>query len=170
MLDYVGGDNRKGRQGYRQFIREGIKQESGSPLELGKGTGIVGESDFIQWIKEKVLSEGASKREQPTLRELGKEYEPEELIEHFAHLISKDREDICKRGKNSPERAMLMELLYRFCQITQTEIGKLVGGIDYSAVSQARKRLRTRLGREAKLKKRFDKLSAQMIQLSRIKI
>jgi len=30
---------------------------------------------------------------------------------------------------------MLMELLYRFCKISQPEIGRLVGGIDYSAVS-----------------------------------
>ncbi|MCL0047167.1 hypothetical protein M1M98_02730, partial [Thermodesulfovibrionales bacterium] len=64
----------------------------------------------------------------------------------------------------------LMELLYRFCQIAQPEIGRLVGGIDYSAVSQARKRLRIGLERELKLKKRFDKLSSQLLQLSRGKI
>ena len=58
------------------------------------------------------------------------------------------------------ERAMLMELLYRFCQITQPEIGRLAGGIDYSAVSQARNRLQIRLERESELKKRFDKLSS----------
>ena len=50
-----------------------------------------------------------------------------------------------------------MEWLYRFCQITQPEIGRLVGGLDYSGVSQARKRLQVRLHREPKLKKRFDK-------------
>ena len=94
------------------------------------------------------------------MRELGKVCEPEELIEHFAHLIGKGREDICKRGKRSIERAMLMELLYRFCQITQPEIGRLVGGIDYSAVSQARKRLRVRLESEAKLKRRFDSFTS----------
>jgi len=63
-----------------------------------------------------------------------------------------------------------MELLYRFCQITQPEIGRLVGGIDYSAVSQARQRLQTMLKREAKLRKRFDELSNQVLQLSKGKI
>ncbi|MCL0042408.1 hypothetical protein M1N07_01875, partial [Thermodesulfovibrionales bacterium] len=76
----------------------------------------------------------------------------------------------CRRGKKSIERAMLMELLYRFCRITQPEIGQLVGGIDYSAVSQARKRLQIRLERELELKKRFNKLSSQLLQLSRGKI
>ncbi len=40
-----------------------------------------------------------------------------------------------------------MELLYRFSQITQPEIGRLADGIDYSAVSQARKRLQVRMER-----------------------
>ena len=56
------------------------------------------------------------------------------------HLYQGRYMDICQRGKRSLERTMLMELLYRFCQISQPEIGMLVGGIDYSAVSQARKR------------------------------
>jgi hypothetical protein len=31
---------------------------------------------------------------------------------------------------------MLMEFLYRFCRIAQPEIGRLGGGIDYSARQQ----------------------------------
>ena len=170
VFDYMGGDNRKGRQRYRRFIQWGIKQGTKNPLELGKGNGIIGEADFVKWIKEKFLSKDTSKREQPALRELRKEFKPEELIDHFTDLIGKRKEDICQRGKQSLERSMLMEFLYRFCHITQPEIGRLVGGIDYSAVSQARKRLRVRLEEEPKLKKRFYKLSDQLHQLSRGKI
>ena len=118
----------------------------------------------------KFLSKEASKREQPALRELRKEHKPEELIEHFAHLVGKGRDDICRRGRKSLERALLMELLYRSCDISQPKIGRLVGGIDYSAVSQARKRLQIRLAQESRLKKRFDKLINQLIHLSRGKI
>jgi len=55
------------------------------------------------------------------------------LIDLFVHLIGKGREDICKLGKRSIERSMLMESLYCFSKVTQPEIGRLVGGIDYSA-------------------------------------
>jgi len=151
-------------------MKRGIEQEIENPLKLGKGNGIVGEADFIQCIKEKFLGKEAWKREQPALRELRKEFKAEELIDHFVHLVKKDQRDICQRGKRSSESMMLMELLYRLCQISQPEIGILVGGIDYSAVSQARKRLQLRLKREPKLKKRFDKLSEQLLQVSRGKI
>lgn len=170
VLDYMGGDNRKGRHGYRRFIQCGIEQGTESPLGLGKGNGIVGGADFVKWIKEKILGNEGSRREQPALRELRKDFKPEELIEHFAGLVGKGKEDICQRGKKILERSMLMEFLYRFCQITQPEIGRLVGGLDYSAVSQARKRLQVRLELEPKLKKRFNKLSDQLLQLSRRKI
>ena len=43
-------------------------------------------------------------------------------------------------------------------------------GIDYSAVSQARKRFRLRLEKEPKLKRRFKKISDQLHQVSRRKI
>ncbi len=170
VLKYIGGDNRSGRQEYRKFIELGIDQKTEKPLESGKGLGIVGEADFVQSIKEKFLSMEASEREQPALRELRKIFEPDELINNFAYLISKSRGDVCQRGKRSVERSMLMELLYRFCRITQPEIGRLLGGIDYSSVSQARKRLRIKLENDSQLKKNFDKLIDQLIQMSRGKI
>ena len=72
-------------------------------------------------------------------------------------------------SKKTVERSMLMELLYRFCLVTQPEIGRLVGGIDYSAVSQARRRLRIRMEKDTHLKGRFDKILEQLNELSRVK-
>lgn len=164
ILDYMGGDNRKGREKYRRFIELGIKQEIENPLELGKGHGIVGGPDFIQYIKEKFLTKKPAKRKQPALK---KKVKPQKFINHFSHLTGKTKKDICLRGKRFLERAMLMELLYRFCHISQPEIGRLLGGIHYSAVSQARKRLQIRLTQEPKVKKRFDELTDQLLPLSK---
>lgn len=170
VLNYMGGDNRKGRQEYRKFVEQGINQNIENPLESGKGIGIVGEADFVQSIKEKFMSIAVSEREQPALRELRVLLKPDELIDNFVSLIRKNRGDVCQRGKRSLERSMLMELLYRFCRITQPEIGRLLGGIDYSSVSQARKRLHVKMKHDPQLKEKFDKLSNQLILMSRVKI
>ncbi len=130
----------------------------------------MGETDFVDWIKEGFLRGDRSKREQPALRQLRKAFEPEELIEHFVHLTDMDKEEVCKRGKNSFERAMLMEFLYRFCQITQPQIGRLVGGIETSAVSRARKRWQAKLQRQLHHQKIYNELKDQLTELSRIKI
>jgi hypothetical protein len=56
------------------------------------------------------LDKDSSRREQPALKELSKVFEPKELIEQFIQITGERREDICRRGKNSTERAMLMDL------------------------------------------------------------
>ena len=170
VLAYLGGDNPRGRRSYQEFIQWGIEHDIESPLQLGKGSGIIGGADFIESVKENFLDREMSTRELPALRELRKQYQPEELIDRFCYLLGKDRNEICRQGKQSVERLMLMEMLYRLCQITQPEIGNLMGGIDYSAVSRARKRLQTRLRQEQSLKRRFDQLSDELTEMSRVKI
>ena len=51
---------------------------------------------------------------------------PEDLIDSYLKLVQKTREDLTSKGKQSPDRAILMELLYRFCKITQPQIGTLL--------------------------------------------
>ena len=60
--------------------------------------------------------------------------------------------------------------MYRFSRVTQVQIGEMVGGVDYSAVSQARRRLRKRLGKDDKLRNQFETLGKELSHLSRIKI
>jgi putative transposase len=170
VLDYMGGDNQSGRGYYRRFIQQGLTNEINNPLQLGKGNGIVGKSDFIQRVKGKFIKKEKAQREIPALRALSREMEPEELIRHFVTSSGKSEAEICQRGKETVERAMLMELLYRFCHLTQPQIGELIGGIDYSAVSRARKRLQFQLEREPKLKEHFVELKDSLLELSRVKI
>jgi len=85
-------------------------------------------------------------------------------------LVGIRREELTTKGRQSTERAMLMELLYRFCRITQPEIEKLTGGIDYSAVSQARKRLQLKMQNESEWGKKFNQIQNKLGQMSMIKI
>ncbi len=169
VLDYFGGDTKEGRAAYRQFVYRGLNKVESSPLDIGKGNGIIGSDGFINDIKEKYLTrmDPASGREQPHLKEIRSSYTPGKLIDAFCALTGNDRDEICRRGKNSTERSMLMELLYRFCNIRQPEIGRYLGNIDYSSVSISRKRLRLKMEKDSTLKQRFDLL---VDDLSRIKI
>ena len=139
VLDYFGGDTPEGRRQYRQFVLNGLTG-SVNPLESGCGSGIIGSEEFIESIREKYLTKikPEDQREQPHLKEVKKKYQPEELIQTFCKILDIDREAVCTKGKNSVERAILMELLYRHCKITQPEIGIIVGGIGYGAVSYAK--------------------------------
>lgn len=169
ILDYWGGGTKDGRASYRQFVYRGLIKDDANPLDIGKGNGIIGSDGFITHIKEKYLTriDQVSDRELPHLKKIRSTYTPEKLIDAFCQLTGSDRNEICRRGKNSTERSMLMELLYRFCNIKQPEIGRYLGNIDYSAVSVSRKRLRLKIAEDLSLKQKFDGL---VRDLSKIKI
>jgi len=169
ILNYMGGDNADGRRRYRAFVEQGIKQSLENPLKLGSGSGIVGDVDFITEVKQILGIEGEPSREQPEKRQINRMFSAEELIGIFIKAVSIEKEELLTRGRQSLERAMLMELLYRHCRLTQIEIGKIVGGIDYSAVSQSRKRFRERMAQDASLKKKYDKIEKQIAEKSRSK-
>ena len=170
VLSHTGGDSSRGRNGYGSFMRAGLGKEVENPLELGKGHGVVGEENFIRWIKSRICKEVVIRREQPAFRALERTLEPEELIEQYVRMVGKKKEDICRKGAQSIERSMLMEFLYRYCGLRQPEIGRFVGGIDYSAVSQSRRRLQIALAGDARLKRRFDKIVVSLLQMSSSKI
>ncbi len=168
ILDYFGGDTEEGRRQYRQFVNKGLGDDLENPLASGRGTGIVGADSFVETIRDKFLlnTTRESKREQPQLKEVKKKYGPEELINHFCSIVNVEIDYICSRGKNTTDRAMLMEMLYRHCKITQPKIGRLMG-IDYSSVSYARKRLRGKISKSSILKIKFDRINDELTKLKK---
>ena len=82
-------------------------------------------------------------------------------------MINVEEGELCRKGKSSADRAILMELLYRCCNMKQPEIGRMVGGMDYSSVSVARKQLRIQMKKDLSLKQKVEKL---LINFSRLKI
>ncbi|MDZ7831940.1 MAG: transposase [Desulfobacterales bacterium] len=169
ILDCFGGDTSQGRKRYRRFVYNGLTGDLEGVSDLVNKMGIIGDSDFVEHIRQTYLEKdaGQSHREQPQLKVARTYWMPEDLIKNVSQILGKEEDEICRRGKNAKDRAMLMELLYRFCDITQAEVGRLVGGIDYSAVSVARKRLRLSMESDAALKQQFEEIADK---LSRLKI
>jgi hypothetical protein len=61
-----------------------------------------------------------------------------------------------------------MELMYWHGRVGKVEIGKRMGGLDYSTVSPERKRLREKMAVDRELKKLADK--TERLLKSKIKI
>ena len=58
-----------------------------------------------------------------------------------------------KRTGLRDQRAVAMEMIYRNGGIGQVEIGRLIGGLDYTAVSRERKRIREKVEHDANLRR-----------------
>ena len=139
ILAYFGGDTARGRRGYARYVEQGLSGELLNPLGLGKGHGIVGDSDYVDAIRGRYLSGDANTRELPAARLPAVRPDSERIIQAVCAVTGASREALLRKGFRGAGRGLLMELLYRHGGLRQREIGVLLG-IDYSAVSIGRKR------------------------------
>ena len=161
ILGYFGQDEAKARTSYRSFVKEGAKKVVENPFKKVRGQMILGTEQFVEWVKETFLKDEVPEREHPALKQLRKKYTPEEVIQIISKVTGKKRDKLFTKNSRLIERAMLMEILYRYSGLKQSEIGEIVGGIDYSAVSQIRKRLQQKLDADKKMHALFREIETR---------
>jgi len=57
----------------------------------------------------------------------------------------------------------VMEFMYRYSGISQGEIGEHLGGMDYTAVSRERKRLREKMEHDSKLMRQVNEIDTRLM-------
>lgn len=122
------------------------------------GQSILGREEFIGWIRDKFLKRKKD-RECPSLREIRRYKAKEEIIGAVEKETGKKMEEI--KAEKGSIRQIVMDLLYRIGGLTGVEIGKTLG-VDYSTVSQGRKRLREKLQKDKKLRQTLNRIEENL--------
>jgi len=135
ILGMVGG-----RGAYQRFVVDGLREGTNDLYQM-----ILGNNDFLARVKREYIEDG-SLRKQPMYRGMIKEVlEPEVVITGVAKALGIEKQRLTLRSGDGVGRGVVAELLYRYSDLRQWEIGKLLGGIGYSAVSVLRRRLRRKV-------------------------
>jgi hypothetical protein len=156
VLEEYGSDNDRGRVG--SIIYTDITDKLDIKDKI-IGQSILGGEEFIEWIKDKFLKKERDKRERPSLREIQRYKAKEEIIEAIEKETGKTIEEI--KAEKGSTRQIAMDLLYRIGGLTGVEIGRIMG-VDYSTVSQGRKRLRGKMQKDRKLKQMATKIGENL--------
>jgi len=160
-------NNKFSKVDYRSYMMEGVKGTLSNPFEELKSRMVLGSEGFLEKVRN-YLDRGVSVREIPALRSLKKVLTIEEVLLGVADHFQVDRDMlISKRGKEL--RQIAMEMAYRYTSCSQEEIGEIFG-VDYSTVSQNRRRLELRLKENRKLLASFNQVNEKFNKLSNQKI
>jgi putative transposase len=157
VLADFGGDNLQGRRAYQRRIKEDLVGELDTKQKV-IGQSILGGKQFIKWLKENFLSI-KKERECPDLNKLRRFRAEEEIITIFLKETGKSFEEV--KYKKNPLRPVLMDLLYRVGGLTGVEIGKIFD-VDYSTVSQSRKRLAMKLKNDKGLRRLIERIETNL--------
>lgn len=139
ILGDFGGNTSRGRRNYRKFVEGGLKGRIESPLQKGRGHGIVGDDDFMEGVRDRFLKRVRESREVPGFRGIISRTAPAKILGVVCKETGVNTEELQMKGERGIGRGLLMEMLYRYGGLNQREIGEMMG-VDYSSVSVARKR------------------------------
>jgi len=169
LLDvYWGGDNGKGRKEYWRYVCQGIEGEIGNPFAEVIHQTILGTKEFVEWVREKVS--WGREREVPALRRMRRSLGIETVLGVMGSALGVEPVGILnRRAKEKFIRQMAMELCYRYCSLSQRELGEKFG-VDYSTISQNRCRLKRRLQGDKKMQRQFGEMEQKIESLSKRKI
>jgi REP element-mobilizing transposase RayT/DNA-binding transcriptional ArsR family regulator len=158
ILAEYGGDTVKGRMNYwREVCRD-----LASGLEIKEkvvGQSVLGDDGFLKWVKKQFAKGEGNRREIPSLRGILRYRSRDEILKVISDETGKQDGGILKR--KGALRQMAMELLYKYGGLKGGEIGEIMG-LDYSTVSQGRKRLRERLKKDKELQGLMGRLERKL--------
>jgi REP element-mobilizing transposase RayT len=161
LADY-GGDTDKARRAYRKVLVEEMIQGKGISDQI-IGQSVIGGEAFIAWVKDKYMLSDKD-GEAPAYRVIKRHGAKDEIIQSIVRQTGKTLDQI--KSEKGSLRRITMDLLYRHGGMTNPEIGTLFG-VDYSAVSQERRRLRLFTEKDRKVKARLRDLEANLSSIEK---
>jgi putative transposase len=145
------------RSAYHNFVVDGLKRGIESPFRKVKSRFILGDDGFVAQVK-KHLKRG-SRREQPSYRDIVMSVlEPEVVLGILQREYGVSTVLLKRRSAQGVLRGIVADLLYKYCEITQAQIGRLLGNIDYMAVCQLRKRLKEKMQKDKEVREKYVKM------------
>jgi putative transposase len=159
ILHMVGG-----RESYRDLIMDGLKRGLNCPFKKVRNQIVLGDEDFI--VKVQRFLKQPSAREQPAYRDMIQTtLEPDEVMGVITRQCGINEGILQQRYRHGIIRAIVADILYKYCDITQAQIGCLLGDIDYMSVSLLRKRLKLKMTRDAAVRKQYAAVEAVIKRL-----
>ncbi len=148
MLADYGGDTDKARREYRKALVEEMTAGKGIYDQV-VGQTVIGGEEFISWIRENLLAKEKDK-EAPAHRVIKGYGAKDEVVKAVVLRSGKTLEKI--KSEKGRLRRVTMDLLYRHGGMTNRTIGAIFN-VDYTAVSQERRRLRALMEKDGKTKR-----------------
>lgn len=162
VLAEYGGDTDNARKSYKKALIEEMAQAHEIKDNV-IGQTVLGSEEFVAWLKGKFLRKGKD-RESPAHQAIRRHRSKDAIMEVVSRKTGKTLEEIKK--EKGPLRQIAMDVLYRQGGLTNPEIGQLFG-VDYSSVSQERKRLTHRLENDRKILDLYRELNDEMTRLKK---
>jgi len=168
LMAYFGGSGEKGRRAYWRYLCQAVEGEGENPFDRVVYQTILGAGEFVAKVKDRIA--WGKEREVPALRGLRRSWPVRKILEVVGSSAGVEVDHILDRHTRFKQvRQMAIEMCYRYCSVSQRELGE-VFGVDYSTISQTRGRLKRKLQKDKQALAKIEEMERQIGNLSKRKI
>jgi len=166
LLSCFGKNKKEGKKNYQKFVEDIDVKAVENPHKNLIGGFILGEPDFVNWIKEIFLSSKKEDKEIPQLKELMPRLTPEAVVSEVCKEFAIDKEAVIKKGmKRNKARDMAIYLSRNHSGITCKELGMYFGNVSGTTITMAYNRVEKEIMQNKRVKGKLNKIKKRILNI-----
>jgi chromosomal replication initiation ATPase DnaA len=127
---------------------------------------ILGDSDFVKWVKDNFLSKRKDNKEIPQLKKLKPKVKPEAVVEAVCKEFGCSENQIIIKGKKkNKSREVAIHIARDMCGMSCTELGHYFGGVSGALITMMYNRVSKESSKNRRLKGRINKIKQRIFNI-----
>jgi len=166
ILSQFGNSEREAVKRYRKYVEDVDIKSLEDPLQRAIGSFILGDSYFVQWVKETFLSVREDQREIPQLKELKPRWTLEYIVKSIGREYNCSEESIRMRGrKNNSPREVAIYLAREMSGKSCLELGQHFGGVTGALITMTVNRISRRMASEKEFAESVNEVKRRIFNI-----
>ena len=166
LLSNFGKSKKAAKRNYKEFV-EGIDIKNlENPNRMVTEGFILGDSDFVTWVKDNFLSDGQDEKEIPQLKKLKPRVPLGTVTNAVCEEFGCNEEQIITKGrKKNKAREVAIYISRDITGISCNELGEYFGGVSGALITMVHNRIAGDLKKNKRLKGRINKIKKQILTI-----
>jgi REP element-mobilizing transposase RayT len=166
LLGNFGSNKNEARKNYQEFV-EGVDIKAvKNPSKKLAGGFILGDTDFVNWVKDNFLSKREDEKEIPQLKKLKPRVTPEIIVEQVSKVFKIEVAKIRKKGlKRNKAREVAIYLTRELSRLSCKDLGIFFGGVSGALITMMNKRIVEEIDRDRRLKNKIETIKDQIFNI-----
>jgi len=166
LLGNFGKNKKEAIKNYQEFV-EGVDIKTvKDPIKKLAGGFILGDTDFVDWVKDTFLSMREDEKEIPQLMKLKPRVTPEIILEQVSKVFKIEGAKILRKGlKRNKAREVAIYLTRELSRLSCKDLGVFFGGVSGALITTMNKRIVEEVDRDQALKRKVEKIKNRIFNI-----
>jgi putative transposase len=166
LLSNFGKSKKEARRNYKDFVEKAdIKALENPQKQVSEGF-ILGDADFVNWVKEAFLSGRTNEKEIPQLRKLKPKVQLETVINAVCKEFDCNKEQIVLKGrKKNKARELSIHLARDLSGMSCKDLGEYFGGVSGALITIMNNRVAREAAENRQLRRRIDRVKKRIFNI-----